>query len=105
LTHFQLSGILRVVTKKTVRLARLLADVRELASRTGAKSELAKFIGVSPSRVSEWLSPAGEYWKPRGEVALAMKEWVILEKAKQQKRPGRGSTRPERKIQRRKSTT
>lgn len=78
----------------------LLSDVRRFAERKGAKRELAKFLKVSPSRVSEWL--AGDYWSPSGEVALAMSEWVETEQAKQ-KSPGRVRARPEPKTRKTKA--
>ena len=65
---------------KTPRLSALLADLHRFTSRKGAKSELAEFLGVSPSRVSEWL---GGYWLPSGEISLALREWVLKERAKQ----------------------
>ena len=52
----------------------------------GKKAALAKFLNVTPSRVSEWIHGVKE---PSGEVTLRLLEWVEAEEA-QQKTPGGG---------------
>jgi predicted transcriptional regulator len=66
-------------------LKALLARVNRATALRGKKKALAKFLGVGPSRVSNWLSLNRA---PNGEVTLLMLEWVRAEEAKQQKSPG-----------------
>jgi len=69
-----------VPSKYPPLLARLKAATRPLRK----KSELATFLGVPQSRVSEWLN--GKY-EPGGEITLQLLQWVEDEEAKQ-KSPG-----------------
>jgi len=65
-------------------MEKLLSDVRGMTTAKGRKAKLARDLGVSLSRISEWLS--GKY-EPGGEVTLRLLQWVLAEEA-QQKRPG-----------------
>lgn len=88
--------------KKTPRLSELLDEVQMLCrgpENYGRKSELARFIGVSPQFVHNWL--VSRVYEPGGEATLAMLEWVQARRS--QKGPGRARTRPERQTQVRKS--
>jgi hypothetical protein len=88
------------VTKKaTPRLAKLLDRIERVCAN---KSELARRLEVSPTHIQKWVT-AREY-APGGEITLAMLEWVQAEEAKQKRRPGRVSPRPEPKTQPRKSS-
>lgn len=51
----------------------LLARVRKLTDARGAKMGLASALGVSPSRVSEWMAGKSE---PSGTATLQLLEWV-----------------------------
>ena len=62
------------------RLRVLLQRLRFVTLPRGKKSELAHFLGVPASRVSEWLS--GVY-EPGAEITLQLLEWVKAEEAKQ----------------------
>lgn len=42
------------------------------AAKHGRKIELARFLGVRPHQVSEWLSGK----EPRAEYALGILEWI-----------------------------
>ncbi|HLX69450.1 MAG TPA: helix-turn-helix transcriptional regulator [Verrucomicrobiae bacterium] len=73
------------MTKKaSPRIDALLSKVKELTGGKGEKEQLADYLNVPPSRLSEWL--AGK-WQPGGEVALALSEWVRTKQVKQ-KSPG-----------------
>ena len=85
------------------KLTQLLARVRILTERRGAKVALAQFLGVPPSSVSEWLKPKPG-WSPGGEVTLRLLEWVEAEEGNQKVSPGRALTRPEPETQARKSS-
>lgn len=54
-------------------LQKLIKQVKRKASKPGAKSNLARAIGVAPARISEWL--AGEK-EPGGEYTLKLLRWV-----------------------------
>ena len=54
-------------------IQKLIERVKGKASRPGAKSELARALGVAPARVSEWLSGEKE---PGGEYTLKLLHWV-----------------------------
>jgi transcriptional regulator with XRE-family HTH domain len=74
-------------------LAKLLDRARNLTSPHGRKKELAKFLGVPPSRVSEWLSGVCE---PGGEVAFRLLSWVE-DQEKKPKAPASSETTRERR--------
>ncbi len=69
----------------STRLNRLITRVCRIAKRPGAKSDLARFLGVPQSRVSEWLS---EKFEPGGETTLQILDWVRAEEARPKKGPG-----------------
>lgn len=54
-------------------IQKLISKVKEKAAQPGAKSELARELGVSPARISEWLSGKKE---PGGEYALRLLNWI-----------------------------
>jgi hypothetical protein len=66
-------------------LKALLARVNRATAIRGKKKDLAKFLGVGATRVSNWLS---QDRAPNGEVTLLMLEWVTAEEAKQKSGPG-----------------
>ena len=57
----------------------LLIRLNAVAQPTGKKGELARFLGVSPSQLSPWLSGKRE---PGGDVTLRLLAWVQAEEAK-----------------------
>jgi hypothetical protein len=57
-------------------LKALLARVTRASAAHGKKTELAKFLGVSPQRVTNWLSLDRA---PNGEITLLMQQWVIAQ--------------------------
>jgi DNA-binding transcriptional regulator YiaG len=62
------------ITKKaTPELHRLFKRVRAHTKRNGALTELADFLGVSLSTLSDWLRGRFE---PGGEITLRMLKWV-----------------------------
>jgi transcriptional regulator with XRE-family HTH domain len=69
-------------------------------AKSGARSALAKSLGVTRSAVSQWLSEGGT--TPTAETALRLREWVHPDEDKKQS-PGRVSPRPEPKTRVRKS--
>ncbi len=56
----------------------------------GKRTQLAEYLDVSPSRVSEWL--AGKR-QPGGEVTLAMQEWVTEAERQSEKLKQKGPRR------------
>ncbi|MDB6124740.1 MAG: hypothetical protein JWQ71_3733 [Pedosphaera sp.] len=84
------------MTKKpTPRLDALLNKVQsacEGAGNYGRKSELARYLGVSPQFVNNWI--VSRAYEPSGEVTLAMLEWVQAKEGKQQKSRGSVSAPP-----------
>lgn len=72
------------------RLDSLIARVNNATQSHGAKSDLARFLGVPPQRVREWLSGAKS---PGGETTLRLLEWVTAEEAKQNAPAGATNTR------------
>jgi DNA-binding transcriptional regulator YiaG len=52
---------------------KLIELVKRKASKPGAKSQLARTLGVAPARISEWLSGEKE---PGGEYTLQLLHWV-----------------------------
>lgn len=71
------------------KLQVLLARIRNATQQRGKKTQLAKFLGVRKSRLSEWL--AGTY-EPGAETALNLLEWVTAEEAKIKSAPSGVST-------------
>jgi transcriptional regulator with XRE-family HTH domain len=58
-------------------LEKLIARVKRLASKPGAKSALARFLDVAPARVTEWLNDDPAMRKePGGHYTLALLKWV-----------------------------
>ena len=58
-------------------LEKLIARVKRLASRPGAKTELARVLDVAPARVTEWLTDDKEKRKePGGHYTLQLLKWV-----------------------------
>jgi DNA-binding transcriptional regulator YiaG len=60
-------------------IEKLVARLKRVAAKPGKKSELARYMGVAPARVSEWL--AGQ--EPGGEYALKLLQWVTRQECKQ----------------------
>jgi len=54
-------------------IQKLIEQVRRKASKPGAKSKLARALGVAPARISEWLSGEKE---PGGDYTLRLRNWV-----------------------------
>jgi transcriptional regulator with XRE-family HTH domain len=54
-------------------MQKLIEQVRRKASKPGAKSALARALGVVPARISEWLSGKKE---PGGDYTLKLLHWV-----------------------------
>ena len=74
--------------RQLAKLAELLRRIEGATSQRGKKTELAKFLGVTPQGLNDWLSGRRE---PGGEVTLLMLEWVSAEETKQPNKK-RGST-------------
>lgn len=79
------------------RLPELIELLRRLTRERGRKSELAAFLGVPLSHVSEWLRPKGKK-KPGGEKVLQLLQWAEQQEA-QQNGPAGVSTPTEPKAQ------
>lgn len=70
----------------------LIAEARSLASERGKKTQLANALGVSSSRITEWLSGVTE---PDGRNTLKLLNWVQEQQSLQQsKTPSHASPRP-----------
>ena len=92
-----------MVKKATPHLDKLFARVKRATSLYGEKSNLARFIGVPPQRVNDWLNGSCE---PSGETTLLLLEWVLMDEGKQQKKhAGSGCTQPALKTRNQKSTS
>jgi transcriptional regulator with XRE-family HTH domain len=92
-----------VKRKPTPKLDRLFKRVRAVTSQPGSLKRLARFLGVSPQTLSDWL---GGRFEPGGEVTLKLQKWVIAAEATQQKKTaGRVSARPRRVTRKDQSTT
>jgi transcriptional regulator with XRE-family HTH domain len=63
----------------------LLDRVERASAPRGKKAMLARFLKVTPPRISEWIHGVK---KPGGEVTLRLAEWVTAEEAKQKESPG-----------------
>jgi hypothetical protein len=63
----------------------LIVRLIRATSNRGKKADLARFLGVPISRVSEWLNRT---FAPGGEITLRLLEWVQAEEAQQQKTLG-----------------
>ncbi len=74
-----------------IEMDSLLAQARELAAPRGSRTQLATALGVSTSRITEWLAGDSE---PDGRHTLLLFNWVEEKKASQQQTPDRASTRP-----------
>lgn len=58
-------------------LDKLIARVKRLAARPGAKAELARVLEVAPARITEWLTDDKEKRKePGGHYTLELLKWV-----------------------------
>jgi len=55
------------------RLPELLKRLEKATTQRGKKTELAKFMGVSKTRIWQWLSGENE---PGGETTLQLLQWV-----------------------------
>lgn len=73
----------------------LRRDLILATAEPGARSALAKSIGVTRSAVTQWLSEGGT--TPTAETALRLYAWVHPDEAEKQS-PGRVSPRPEPKT-------
>jgi transcriptional regulator with XRE-family HTH domain len=56
-----------------IDLEALLSEVRERTKAPGAKSALAKMLGIPQQRLSQWLGNNG---KPSGKQTLALLRWI-----------------------------
>jgi transcriptional regulator with XRE-family HTH domain len=72
----------------------LVSMLREATAKRGMKAELARAMGVSLPRISEWL--AGDR-KPGGDKTLKLLRWVELHGG-QKKNRGSALTPPRRKT-------
>jgi len=64
-------------------LDKLIERVRNLASQHGAKTELAKFLGVAPARITEWLAEKkSDRKEPGGHYTLQLLKWVERQERK-----------------------
>lgn len=66
-------------------LKALLKRVNRATSGHGKKTELAKFLGVPPQRVTNWLSL---HRAPNGEITILLQQWVNAQE-KNKNAPGR----------------
>jgi hypothetical protein len=58
-------------------LEKLIAKVKRLAAKPGAKAGLARVLKVAPARVTEWLTDDKEKRKePGGYYTLELLKWV-----------------------------
>lgn len=58
-------------------LEKLIARIKRAVTRPGAKSELARFLKVAPSRITEWLSDDPKLRRePGGYYTLELLKWV-----------------------------
>jgi transcriptional regulator with XRE-family HTH domain len=73
LTYLATSGIPPAVKNQWPMLKR---QVQETTADAGAKSRLAKFLGVDLTRVSRWLADSKTAPEPGAEFALRMQFWV-----------------------------
>jgi transcriptional regulator with XRE-family HTH domain len=80
-------------------LETLRSRLKRATQARGKKTELARFLRMSPESVSRYLGSV----EPGGETTLRILQWVE-EQERQTKSPGSAQTRPERKTQSRKST-
>jgi transcriptional regulator with XRE-family HTH domain len=97
LTFYPLPGNLSPVQPI---MPKLIERLRHVTAERGRKTELAKRLGVSQQKVSDWLSGRVE---PSGETTLRLLEWVTAEEAKT-KSPAGASSPAERTAQPRKSS-
>ena len=74
----------------SARLRKLLERLNAATQGRGKKKELARALGVPPSRISEWLH--GKF-EPAAETTLHLLDWVTAEEAKT-KSPGGAETPP-----------
>lgn len=91
----------REMQARLPELIRHLKELTEGPENRGKKTELAEFLGVPLSRVSNWLA---QRKKPGGETTLRLLKWAEEQAAKTKKGPGSGDTPPEPKAQSRKSS-
>lgn len=70
-------------------LAELISALRSLTREHGAKSELARYVGVSRQAVDQWLREDERRTDPTAEIAFRLLQWVRLREVNQQKTPGR----------------
>ena len=61
----------------------LKRQLQSATAATGKKSELAKFLKVDLTRVSQWLTDKKTAREPGAEYALQMQRWVSLQKGLQ----------------------
>jgi transcriptional regulator with XRE-family HTH domain len=65
-------------------LKELLRRASVVTKERGKPARLAEYLGVSRSRVSDWLN--GKF-EPPGDVILELSQWVQEQEEKQQKSP------------------
>ena len=63
------------MSKNIDRLEKFLSEVQAAcALKRGRKAQLARFLGVRPHQVNEWLT--GQKCHPSAEYILGMAEWL-----------------------------
>jgi len=74
------------------KLPALLKRIKKATEPRGTKTQLAKFLDVPLSKVSQWLAGENE---PGGETTLRLLHWVEQQERQKIKSPGSASTPPE----------
>jgi transcriptional regulator with XRE-family HTH domain len=87
------------VAKGKTLVENLIAEVKALTEARGARTKLARHLGVTPQRLNDWLS--GEH-EPSAETTLALNAWVN-DPAEQQKTLQDALNIPKGKVTRKKS--
>jgi len=85
---------------KSSRWQQLQHRLQNATRERGAKSSLARELGIDRQTVSEWLRHAVR--GPSAETTLRLLEWVKAAEAKQKKRAGSAETQPALKTRKRK---
>jgi hypothetical protein len=76
-------------------LPELISRLRKATSERGMKAILARAMGVSLPRISEWLARKNPK-EPSGQTTLLLLKWV--QHQEKQTSPGSAQTPPERKT-------
>lgn len=70
------------------QLPKLIERLRKATKAHGRKAALAKALGVSPQKVTDWLSDREDHPAPSGEYALQLLNWVEHQEHDKTKSPG-----------------